>query len=85
MFKYSLFAVIHWETLSNSILAIDISAVMFGAVSNNVVSSAKNKNWKILDDLYMSLIYMRKSRSPNIEPCGTPLVICDCAEKDLVI
>ena len=68
MFKDSLFAVIHWETFSNSTLASDISAVMFGAVNNNVVSSAKNKNWKILDDLYMSLT---KSRGPNIEPCGT--------------
>jgi len=44
------------------------------------VSSAKWKVDEFFMALFISLIYMRKRRGPNIDPCGTPQVISRFSE-----
>ena len=45
-----------------------------------VVSSAKWTKRIWFEDLYMLLIYKRKSTGPNTDPCGTPNVMFDIEE-----
>jgi len=40
----------------------------------SAVSSAKRKDARVVKE-GRSLMYMRKSRGPRIEPCGTPVRI----------
>ena len=42
---------------------------------NIVVSSANNKNCACWEQWIMSLIYIKNSNGPNIDPCGTPIFI----------
>ena len=50
------------------------------SVAKTVVSSAKWTKCIWFDDLYMSLIYKRKSTGPNMETCETPNVLFDLEE-----
>ena len=47
------------------------------------MSSANRKNFKVLEEIFMSLIYRRKSIGPNILPCGTPHVMNFSSERML--
>ena len=40
-----------------------------------LVSSANKTKAKTVDEMTMSLIYIKNSNGPNIEPCGTPHLI----------
>ena len=41
-----------------------------------LVSSANNIDMQASDTVDKSLIYNKKSNGPNIDPCGTPQLIC---------
>ena len=45
-------------------------------VIKRVVLSAYKREWRIFDCLGRSLMYRMNNIGPNIEPCGTPHVIC---------
>ena len=45
-----------------------------------LVSSAKRKNFNLLEQLLISLMYNRKTRDRNTEPCGTAHVHAHLSE-----
>ena len=53
--------------------------------AKTVVSSAKWTKHIWFEDLFMSLIYKRKSTLPNTEPCRIPYVMFDKEELQLLI
>ena len=73
------------STLTSSVFTVTWTLLMSLSVSKTVVSSAKWTKRIWFEDLYMSLMYKRKSTGPNTEPCGTPNVMFDIEELQFLI
>jgi hypothetical protein len=48
------------------------------------VSFANRMNSRIADELEISFMYNKNNNGPNIEPCGTPVVIVHIENKILL-
>jgi hypothetical protein len=48
------------------------ASALLSAATKIFVSSAKTTKCPRLDALEMSLIYIKKSKGPRTDPCGTP-------------
>ena len=72
MFNDSLLHLNQDEIFVISELRVLVNSFRFVWEDTIVVSSANKIKPKIGDELTMSLIYIRNSNGPNIEPCGTP-------------
>ena len=76
-FRESLLALSQLSTLISSLFTVVWTLLMSLSDAKTVVSSAKWTKRIWFEDLYMSLIYKRKSTGPNADPCGTPNVMFD--------
>ena len=61
------------------------SGLMSLSDAKTVISSAKWTKRIWFEDLYMSLIYKRKSAGINTEPCGPPNILFDIEELPFLI
>ena len=75
MFKDNLLHLNQDETFVSSALRVLINSFRFVWDNTIFVSSANKTKAKTVDELTMSLIYIKNSNGPNIEPCGTPHLI----------
>lgn len=68
----------HWSAhlliVSKSQLIILLEKTGLSTTMNRVVSSANSRMLDLIS-LTISLMYIRKSSGPSIEPCGTPAFI----------
>ena len=71
MLRVSLLLDNHWATFSNSILTSDCNIWRFWFWAQRKVSSANNFTYREVAS-GRSLIKIRKSRGPKMEPWGTP-------------
>ena len=73
-FKEILFVFSHSLTCWSSSLENFSIFSTFLLIKRVLVLSANRKNFKILEEFFMSLIYSGNSSGTNIRPCGTPHV-----------
>ena len=77
--RESLFEQNHLKTFDNSLLILLLCVWGFRVV-NSVVSSAYVMNL-IKSELFgRSFMYKRKKKGPNIDPCGTPVLMLSRSE-----
>ena len=80
MLRESLLSLSQLSTPTSSLFTVAWTLLMPLSYAKTVVSSAKWTKCFIFEDLYMSLIYKRKSTGPNTDPCRTPNVMFNTEE-----
>ena len=74
-FKDILFAHNQLSTFLSSAFMTSKICVRSSLSKQTVVSSAKWTNLSTVEHLHMSLMYIKKSKGPSMEPWGTPMLI----------
>src|ERR1043165_1836489 len=79
-FSDNLLALNHSPTNFSSILIVFTSTSIDLFDMNTLVSSANMIKWRSDEAFEISFTYIKNSRGPNIEPCGTPHVMSEICE-----
>ena len=74
-FRESLLVLNQLSTSTSSLFTVAWTLFMSLSDAKTVALSAKLTKRILIEDLYLSLIYKRKSTGPNADPCRTPNVI----------
>ena len=80
MLSESLFDKSHEFNDSSSVLAMNKRVFMSLWNKNRFMSSANNFGVALEKAYWMSFTYIRNSKGPSTEPCGTPQLICEILE-----
>ena len=83
--RESLLALIQLSTPTSTLFTVARTLLMSLSDAKTVVSSTKWTKRFWFEDLYISLIYKRKSAGPNTEPCATSNVMFDVEELQFLI
>ena len=83
--RESLLALSQLSIPTSSLFTVAWTSLMSLSNAKTVVSSAKWTTRIWFEDLYMSLIYKRKSTRPNTEPCRTTNVTVDIEKLQFLI